>query len=407
MALTNTLVYKELTEESVLTYLEEKGLLTNKEKAQCQEVGDGNLNYVFIVKDQLNGNSIVVKQALPYAKVVGESWPLSLDRARIEAASLQHAAQTVPDLVPQVFASDEAQALTVMEDLSEFTILRKGLIEGNLYPNLAEHVGTFLAHTLFSASDEALGPVEKKKLASRFINPDLCDITEKLVFSDPYFNAETNSYPQSLQKEVEEIWQNSQLKFEVAKLKKKFLTEGETLLHGDLHTGSIFVTENKTKVIDPEFAFFGPAGFDVGAFLANLFLNYLAQEERQTSDQKKEELKTYLLQTAVQTWNVFEIGYRQLLTEKGLDEQFRTEAYADYLLQKICRDAIGFAGCKVIRRIIGLAHVEDVDGIENEEARLRVQKSALQLGEALIINQNRFNSISKLVEWVKEQKQWQ
>ncbi|TDL31725.1 S-methyl-5-thioribose kinase [Jeotgalibacillus sp. S-D1] len=403
MALTETLVYKELTEESVLDYLVEKELLTNKEKAQCKEVGDGNLNYVFIVKDELNGKSMVVKQALPYAKVVGESWPLSLDRARIEAASLQHAAQTVPDLVPQVFASDESLALTVMEDLSEFTILRKGLIEGNRYPYLAEHVGRFLAETLFSASDEALGPVEKKKLARQFINPDLCDITEKLVFSDPYFKAETNSYPQALQKEVEAIWQNGQLKFEVAKLKKKFLTEGETLLHGDLHTGSIFVTEKETKVIDPEFAFFGPAGFDVGAFLANLFLNYLAQEERQVNEREKEELQTYLLQTAVQTWNVFETGYRKLLTENGLDEQARTEEYADYLLQKIRTDAIGFAGCKVIRRIIGLAHVEDVDGIENEEARLRVQKSALKLGEALIINQNRFSSISELVEWIKEQ----
>lgn len=32
-----------------------------------------------------------------------------------------------------------------------------------------------------------------------------------------------------------------------------------------------------TKVIDPEFAFFGPMGFDVGAVLENLVLNYLSQ----------------------------------------------------------------------------------------------------------------------------------
>ncbi|PPA69863.1 S-methyl-5-thioribose kinase [Jeotgalibacillus proteolyticus] len=400
MTLTQTHSYKELNERSVLSYLEDKRLLTDKEKASCKEVGDGNLNYVFIVKDEVTGKTIVAKQALPYAKVVGESWPLSLERARIEASSLKHAAKTVPDLVPEVYGSDEDYALTVMEDLSDFTILRKGLIEGETYPHLADHVGRFLAQTLFSASDEALGPVEKKKLAKQFINPDLCDITEKLVFSDPYYNADTNSFPEELREDVEALWQNSGLKFEVAKLKKKFLTEGETLLHGDLHTGSIFVTNEETKVIDPEFAFFGPAGFDAGAFLANLFLNYLAQNERQTDEQKKQASRQYLLKTAVKTWEVFEKQYRDLLKKKGIDEQSRTDEYADYLLDKIRTDAIGFAGCKVIRRIIGLAHVEDVDGIENEEGRLRVQRKALELGQELILKRNTFTSISELVTWI-------
>ena len=42
----------------------------------------------------------------------------------------------------------------------------------------------------------------------------------------------------------------------------------EALIHGDLHTGSIMVTESETRVIDPEFAFYGPMGFDVGAVSA-------------------------------------------------------------------------------------------------------------------------------------------
>jgi 5-methylthioribose kinase len=47
------------------------------------EVGDGNLNLVFIVKGADGG--IAVKQALPYVRLVGESWPLPLswpDEAR-------------------------------------------------------------------------------------------------------------------------------------------------------------------------------------------------------------------------------------------------------------------------------------------------------------------------------------
>ena len=39
-----------------------------------REVGDGNLNLVFIVTSRAGG--VVVKQALPYVRLVGESWPL-------------------------------------------------------------------------------------------------------------------------------------------------------------------------------------------------------------------------------------------------------------------------------------------------------------------------------------------
>ena len=39
-----------------------------------REVGDGNLNLVFIVEGATG--AAVVKQALPYVRLVGDSWPL-------------------------------------------------------------------------------------------------------------------------------------------------------------------------------------------------------------------------------------------------------------------------------------------------------------------------------------------
>jgi len=38
------------------------------------------------------------------------------------------------------------------------------------------------------------------------------------------------------------------------------------------------VTPESTQVIDPEFAFYGPMGFDMGAFLGNLILAFYAQD---------------------------------------------------------------------------------------------------------------------------------
>ena len=52
------------------------------------EVGDGNLNLVFIVRGTSGG--IAVKQALPYVRLVGESWPLPLSRSHYECRALVH-----------------------------------------------------------------------------------------------------------------------------------------------------------------------------------------------------------------------------------------------------------------------------------------------------------------------------
>jgi 5-methylthioribose kinase len=41
-----------------------------------------------------------------------------------------------------------------------------------------------------------------------------------------------------------------------------------------LHTGSIMVTDDDTRVIDPEFAWYGPMAFDVGMMLANFWMSF-------------------------------------------------------------------------------------------------------------------------------------
>ncbi|RBW69506.1 S-methyl-5-thioribose kinase [Bacillus taeanensis] len=393
--------YEPLTLLSVVSFVKEKGLIPKESRVHCEEIGDGNLNLVFRLVDQSTNQTLIVKQALPYAKVVGESWPLTLDRARIESEALQEAEKLVPNLVPKVYDIDYTFAATVLEDLSDHVILRKGLIEGKQYPHLANDIGTYLAYTLFSTSDAALSPQEKKKRVVQFTNPELCQITEDLVFTDPFFKSETNNYPQELQPEVSELWEDSALKLEVAKLKQKFLTNAEALLHGDLHTGSVFVKEDSTKVIDPEFAFYGPRGFDIGAFFANIILNYIAQEKRIADLGKREEFQAYLLEVIEETWQVFKNTFTALWQESAVEKFADVEGYVNYVLAVTFEDTIGFAGCKVIRRTIGLAHVEDLDGIANLDAQLEAKRAALKTGRSLILNRQNITNVKELVELVR------
>lgn len=67
------------------------------------EVGDGNLNLVFLVTGPSGG--VAAKQALPYVRMVGESWPLPLSRAYYERLALADQAAHAPARVPPAAAS--------------------------------------------------------------------------------------------------------------------------------------------------------------------------------------------------------------------------------------------------------------------------------------------------------------
>ncbi|MDQ0243837.1 5-methylthioribose kinase [Bacillus fengqiuensis] len=377
MSLSTQVAYEPLTEEKAIALAVELQFFKEDAVLSSREIGDGNLNLVFHITDE-NKKGIIIKQALPYAKVVGESWPLSLNRAKIESDALKRFAQYVPQYVPKVYYADETLAVTVMEDLSHLKIARAGLVEGTSYPLLAKHIGEFLAHVLFYTSDFALDPEEKKGLAKQFVNPDLCKITEDLVFTDPFFDHETNDFEEELRKDVEALWTDSQVKLEAAKLKKKFLTNSDALIHGDLHTGSIFADEYTTKVIDPEFAFYGPLGFDLGQFIANLLLNALSRSEEEQNE---------LFAQVKEAWDVFSETFTELWKKDSLEAFAGVNGYLEYVLKTTWRDAVGFAGCEVIRRTIGLAHVADLDGIQDSQKRLGAKRHALRLGKALLLNQ--------------------
>jgi 5-methylthioribose kinase len=396
-------MYRALTEDEVIDYVKSvPGLFTGASSLSSREIGDGNLNMVFQVWEVGGeGHSVIIKQALPYIRVIGESWPMTLDRARIECEVLQIENEYDPGRVPQVYHYNAELALFIMEDLSAYTIMRKGLVEGNQYPNFPEHMGRYLARTLFLSSDYALESGVKKTLVGRYLNPELCKLSEDVIFTDPYCDHPRNHYNPLIAQEAEALHYDSELKLEVAKLKMKFLTQTQALVHGDLHTGSIMVTPTDTKVIDPEFAFYGPMGFDIGAIFANLLLNHAAHIGHTSQTSERIVYQRYLLETIEEIWLIFEQEFRHLWEDRIVETSANTEGYLDYLLMSILQDTAGFAGCKMIRRVVGIAHVSDLDSIVDEQLRAKAEKKALVNARKLIVNRAQISTISDLISKIE------
>jgi 5-methylthioribose kinase len=217
--------FKALTVETLPARLSGVEALTSRiggdsAKWRVEEVGDGNLNLVFIVTG--DDGAAIVKQALPYVRLVGESWPLPLKRSFFEYHALvRQESRAGKGTVPAIYHFDETQALIVMEYLTPHVILRRALIEGRMPPKIAKDLGLFMAHTLFRGSDLSMKAKDRKADLGLFAdNVELCDITENLVFTDPYYEAPSTATPRrSSTRIVAELRADRDLKVEAQRLK--------------------------------------------------------------------------------------------------------------------------------------------------------------------------------------------
>lgn len=407
--------YEALTVASVPTRLRSLDAMisrlgTDAATWTTREVGDGNLNLVFIVESPQG--AVVVKQALPYVRLVGESWPLPLSRSFFEYHALIRQAARSPGRVPEIHHFDETQALIVMEFLSPHRILRHSLMEGTRHADLGATLGQYCAETLFRGSDLSLPTADKKSDVALFAgNVALCDITENLVFDDPYREAPLNGdIPAGLQPIVDELRADEALKVEVQHLKRAFCNHAETMLHGDLHTGSVMVHEGDARVIDPEFALYGPMGLDLGMLLANYLMAWFAQPGHASDDDDRSRYRDWIIETIEETWETFESRFCELWHSERTGILYPVRLYEeqgqptaaeralDDVLMQIWQDTLGFAGVEIHRRTIGLARIVEYESIEDVELRARLQGQGLYLGRRLVLERRTLKTMSSVID---------
>jgi 5-methylthioribose kinase len=135
-------------------------------------------------------------------------------------------------------------------------------------------------------------------------------------------------------------------------------------------------------VIDPEFAYYGPMGFDIGAVLGNLVIAYAAQLGHTPDEQQRAAYQAYLLQTLAEVWQQF-VARFDALWRAG--DPAAPEAFRQSFLLALLRDSIGFAACKMIRRVLGVAHVIDLEQIADPAQRARAETWVLDIAERMLL----------------------
>ena len=351
------------------------------EETECREIGDGNINYVFQVRSLRDGRSVIVKQADRLLRSSGR--PLDLYRNKIEAAVLKLEGELAPGLVPEVYYYDETMAATSMEDVSACHNLRRELMAGRFYPHLSEKISSFLADTLLPTTDLVLDAEEKKRRVRFYTNPELCKITEDLVLTEPYYDYKgRNILTKGNETFVRTfLYTDEALHAEVAKLRLGFMNNAQALLHGDLHSGSIFLNETELKVLDPEFAFYGPMGYDIGNVIGNLFFAWA--NKAFTAPEKQ----AFCDALAGCIEEVFDLTREKL--SRRYDELvtlplYRVPSFRQSWLDGVMADSLGYAGTEIIRRTVGDSKVMELESVTDLSKRVPMERALIKLGIALI-----------------------
>ncbi|MGF7239382.1 MAG: S-methyl-5-thioribose kinase [Frankia sp.] len=433
--------YELLTLDTVGRYALERGHLAGATPGELavREVGDGNLNAVFVVRAGDRG--VAVKQALPYVRVHGPSWPMTPRRADAEARAYRLMTRLTPDLVPAFHGYDPDRYALVLEDLSDHRVLRAALADGGRPPGVGGRIGLFSGLLTFGTSTFSLPPADHAALVARFANPDLCALTEAMIFDEPYVAHEHNRFAAGAADQVRSLRADRAFRAAVGRLKDAFTGRSDALVHGDLHTGSVMVggpgagpdlavgasagvrgatvgagaavEAGRVLAFDPEFCFVGPFGFDLGLFIANLLLAALRSEVVDGSAA----FRDYIGDQIVDAWAAFAGEIRRRWPERrdrtDPDSADRTDpdpdsadqtdpdgqtatAGPDRWLATVWSEVAGFAGLEALRRLIGYAHLPEIDALPADD-QLAITTRVLTAGRTLVLARDSFTGPAALL----------
>lgn len=72
------------------------------------------------------------------------------------------------------------------------------------------------------------------------------------------------------------------------------------------------------------------------------------------------------------------------LYPKNLAYDSLLEPLQEEFIYRIWKDALGFCGAVMIRRLVGIAHVPEMESITDDETRSSCERRALKLGRKLL-----------------------
>ena len=285
--------YQNLTAESVIPYIkQETRLFPDNVILKSYEIGingstadgDGFINFVFRVWDEVTNRSVIVKQARNYARTFNTTRDIQMrylpERNTIEAEILKIKYAITPEYIPKIYWVDAANHLYICEDCSDLKILRFEMMAGHAPEKVPYMIGELVAKNNFYTSELYLSPDLHQKLTAHFANPEMRNLFETILFlhdEHPLGDPHSDPNVDPIRLAMGDIpWKSHAFRTEMLKLRHIYMAKSECLIHSDLHTSNIMIDDDHLKTIDMEYAFVGPCSADAGYLIGNFIMSTCA-----------------------------------------------------------------------------------------------------------------------------------
>lgn len=348
---------------------------------EIREIGTGNINYIY--KIQYSDNiSIILKHAKERARISKEII-LSPKRNHWEANAMKICKKYNDKFIPTVYLINPHNSYFIMEDLSDYTDLKVTLNNGNIVEYFIDNLKEYFENVIQSI-DKIKYEVDNMASAVNN-NIDLINLTKRLVFEEPYIESTNNVHSKQNKDYIyHKLYTDKEVKKAVLEAKMIFESQKTTLIHGDLHTGSILISNEKKdiRIIDYEFAMIGPLSYDVGNLLAHFTMIYIYEEYKKNKKSKKGSGKFL-------NWisDVIEFILSIINKNSYLDDN------------KIIRLSEMFSATEIIRRTIGLAKFYKMQDYP-EEDKIILEKICISVGRKLLLEPGLFTDMTEYLDTI-------
>ncbi len=253
--------------ETISRHLGELGWMRPGEMlSRAVPAGEGNMNCTLRITT--SHRTFILKQARPWV----ERYPdiaAPVERAVIEARfyELVAGAEPIRRKMPRLLGWDRASHLLMLEDLGDAEDCTFLYRDGHLQDDELRDLIAYLCelHDAFRSQES------RYDLSNRAMR----ELNYQHLFVVPLQDdngLDLDARTPGLQAEADRLRSDARYRRAVEQLGKQYLADGNCLLHGDFFPGSWLKTSSGIKVIDPEFCFFGPPEFDLGVFMAHIYL---------------------------------------------------------------------------------------------------------------------------------------
>ncbi|XP_025092220.1 uncharacterized protein LOC112562862 isoform X1 [Pomacea canaliculata] len=347
-----------------------------------EDIGDGNLNDVVRVSSKSDpAKSIILKHAMPFIKVLGPRYPLATERGEIEYRASSKFYAICPGSVPRPLCYSKAHKIFCMEDLQGYQVYKQWLMAGNTDLDVAKKLARDIAIIHQNTHVGVIGQQAIKNMNEEFQNPHLVKLTDTYIFTDPFSRTgESNRWSSLLNSHIESVYGDEELLSIVKKFQKLFHEKKEALIHGDLHTGSAMVRDKDIRMIDLEFIMVGPCAMDLGLLMAHYIFCHLYHLMNTDEDE------TYRHPLA---YKILDLAYATV--DEYLAHMTSSIGERENYTSQLMSETAGFAGCEIIRRLLGAGRTIEMDSLES------AQPDALAAGIRLLKAHSRIHSVFQLM----------